>query len=50
VAFDLYRHPAQQDPREWFAAGWLAARKETLLAPCNEVLAGLAARRGFWRR
>jgi inorganic triphosphatase YgiF len=50
VAFDLYRNLARQDPRAWFAAGWLAARKEALLAPCNKVLAGLAARRGFWRR
>jgi inorganic triphosphatase YgiF len=50
VALDLYRNLARQDPRAWFAAGWLAARKEALLAPCNKVLAGLAARRGFWRR
>jgi triphosphatase len=50
VAFDLYRNLARQDPRAWFAAGWLAARKEALLAPCNKVLVDLAARRGFWRR
>jgi inorganic triphosphatase YgiF len=50
VALDLYRSLAQQDPRAWFAAGWLAARKEALLAPCNKVLADLATRRGFWRR
>jgi inorganic triphosphatase YgiF len=50
VAFDLYRNLARQDPRAWFAAGWLAARKESLLGPCNKVLADLAARRGFWRR
>jgi triphosphatase len=50
VALDLYRAAAGQDPRAWFAAGWLAARKEALLAPCTKVLADLATRPGFWRR
>jgi triphosphatase len=50
VALELYRDLARQDPRAWFAAGWLAAHKESLLAPCNKVLADLATRRGFWRR
>jgi triphosphatase len=50
VALDLYRAAAGQDPRAWFAAGWLAARKEALLAPCTRVLADLATRPGFWRR
>jgi triphosphatase len=50
VALDLYRALARQDPRAWFAAGWLAARKEALLAPCTKILADLATRRGFWRR
>ncbi len=50
VALDLYRAVAQKDPRAWFAVGWLAARKESLLAPCTKILADLATRRGFWRR
>ncbi|MFM2167540.1 MAG: hypothetical protein RIS79_1911, partial [Verrucomicrobiota bacterium] len=50
VALDLYRNLARQDPRAWFAVGWLAARKEALLAPCNKILADLATRRGFWRK
>jgi inorganic triphosphatase YgiF len=49
VALELYRNLARQDPRAWFAAGWLAARKEALLAPCNKIFADLASRRGFWR-
>jgi CHAD domain-containing protein len=49
VALDLYRAVAQKDPRAWFAVGWLAARKESLLAPCTKILADLATRRGFWR-
>jgi triphosphatase len=49
VALELYRNLARQDPRAWFAAGWLAARKEALLAPCNKIFADLATRRGFWR-
>jgi triphosphatase len=50
VALELYRALARQDPRAWFAAGWLAARKEALLVPCTKILADLATRRGFWRR
>jgi CHAD domain-containing protein len=50
VASDLYRNLARQDPRAWFAAGWLAARKEALIAPCDKILADLATRRGFWRK
>jgi CHAD domain-containing protein len=50
VALELYRALARQDPRAWFATGWLAARKEALLVPCTKILADLATRRGFWRR
>lgn len=50
VALALYRDLARQDPRAWFAAGWLAARKEALLAPCHKILADVTTRRGFWRK
>jgi CHAD domain-containing protein len=50
VALNLYRSLAREDPRAWFAAGWLAARKEALLVSCAKILADLAIRRGFWRR
>ena len=50
MALNLYRSLAREDPRAWFAAGWLAARKEALLVSCAKILADLAIRRGFWRR
>ena len=49
VALALYRAAAAQEPRAWFAIGWLQARRETLLARCERSLALLAAVKPGWR-
>jgi len=50
VALVHYRALAGEDPRAWFAVGWLSARREALADPCAEALSTLAAQRGFWRK
>jgi len=49
MAIDHYRSLASQDPSAWFAVGWLSARRQSLLAPCAQVLARFAALRPLWR-
>ena len=50
VALEIYRNLAQQEPRAWFAVGWLSARREALLIPCEESLQKVAASPRFWSR
>lgn len=37
-----------QDPGAWYARGWLAGRRETVLAPCGLSLVRLSEAPGFW--
>jgi CHAD domain-containing protein len=50
VALEIYRNLAQQEPRAWFAVGWLSARREALSIPCEESLQKVAASPRFWSR
>ena len=45
VALHAYQAHAAQDPRAWFAVGWLAARRAALEAACVKALTRLAAAR-----
>jgi triphosphatase len=38
VAEQAFRALADHDPRAWFAAGWLAAQREALVAPATIAL------------
>jgi CHAD domain-containing protein len=49
MAIDRYRSLASVDPSAWFAVGWLSARRQTLLAPCEQALQHFAALRPRWR-
>ena len=46
-AFDAVKG---RDPHAWFALGWLAARREVLLARCALSMQDLAASRRCWKR
>lgn len=48
VALAAYRPFAAQQPRAWFAVGWLAARRATVLAACSAELKRLRKARPFW--
>ena len=50
VALALYRELAADDPRAWFAVGWISARRQTLLLPCAGAMARLAKQAAAWRR
>ncbi len=49
VALAHCRAWAEHDGRVWFAVGWLAARRQSLEAPCATALAELGHCTGFWR-
>jgi inorganic triphosphatase YgiF len=48
VAHAQWRSLAAVDPRSWFAVGWLAARRELLVADCTRPLARLAEAASPW--
>ena len=50
VALEIYRNLVPQEPRAWFAVGWLSARREALLIPCEESLLKVANSPRFWSR
>ena len=50
VAEEAFRQQVQTDPRAWFAVGWLAAQRETLLAAAAQGLDDVATAKGFWGR
>lgn len=50
VALTRYRTLAQDDPRAWFAAGWLAARRPERLEYCRTTLAALRDVPRAWPR
>jgi len=49
LAKGFYAGLAAQDPRAWFGAGWLAARRPGNAAACEEALHALAGVRPFWK-
>ena len=49
VASALFRAAVADDPRAWFAIGWLQARRGPLLARCERSLSRLAAVKPGWR-
>ena len=49
VAEALFRSRVVQDPRAWFALGWLAAQRQKLLADAAQALAELPRSVRIWR-
>ena len=49
VAMEAFKRSRDTDPRAWFALGWLAARRELLLAQALPDLKKFAAAKRFWK-
>lgn len=49
VAQASYRERADEDPRAWFAVGWLAAQRDAVLVECGATLAPLQDVPKFWK-
>jgi triphosphatase len=49
LAWGFYAGLAAQEPRAWFGAGWLAARRAANAAACEASLRALADLRPFWK-
>jgi triphosphatase len=49
VALQTYRAAVGDDPRAWFAIGWLTARRDVLLAESAKALGDFARAKAFWR-
>jgi triphosphatase len=45
-----YRDAGRDDPRDLFALGWLAARRERLVAECVPALKAVAKAKRFWKK
>lgn len=45
-----YRNARRDDPRDLFALGWLAARRERLAADCVPALKSVAKAKRFWKK
>jgi CHAD domain-containing protein len=50
VAEEAFRALAAQDPRAWFAVGWLVAQRPLHVQRCQRELTSLAKAEPFWRR
>ncbi len=50
VAIDASRRRIDDDPRELFAVGWLAARREQWLGDSQEALAQFVRAKPFWKK
>ena len=48
VANVTYRSLVDSDARAWFAVGWIAARREVVLAQCAKALRRFARAKPFW--
>ncbi len=48
VGLETYRAAVGDDPRAWFAIGWLVARREVLLRQSEKALVRFAASEPFW--
>ena len=49
VANVAYRGLADTDARAWFAVGWIAARREVVLADCAKALRRFSRAKPFWK-
>ena len=49
VGMAAFKAAHDHDPRAWFAVGWLAARRERLVADAKPDLRRFAKARGFWK-
>lgn len=49
VATEAYREAASQDPRAWFAVGWLSAQTPRQARSCGEALQALGQAAKFWK-
>lgn len=50
VAEQAFRAQAAQDPRAWFAVGWITARRAEHVQAAAQALRRLGRARPFWRR
>ena len=50
VAQASYRERAEEDPRAWFAVGWLAAQRDVVLDECRTRLPRLQEAPKFWKK
>lgn len=48
MALRSYRGLASAEPRAWFAAGWLSARREPHALACQQAIRNFARTRPFW--
>ena len=49
VAMEAFKRRCDTDPRAWFALGWLAARREVLMAQALPDLKKFAGAKRFWK-
>ncbi|MCX6875551.1 MAG: CYTH and CHAD domain-containing protein [Verrucomicrobia bacterium] len=49
VGLETYQNVVGDDPRAWFAIGWLTARRDVLLAECVVALKDFARCMPFWK-
>lgn len=49
VAIEAYRDATVQDPRAWFAVGWLSAQQPVLAGGCAKALRAVGKARKFWK-
>mgnify|MGYP003583565078 CR=1 FL=1 len=49
VGIEAYRQASQQDPRAWFAVGWLSAQQPLFAAECAHALKEVGKARKFWK-
>ena len=49
VAIEAYRDAAAQDPRAWFAVGWLSAQQPLQAHSCGRALQALGKAGRFWK-
>jgi len=49
MAMDAFRRARDTDPRAWFALGWLASRRDVLIAQALPDLKAFANAKRFWK-
>jgi inorganic triphosphatase YgiF len=49
IAEAAYRRDSEQNPRAWFAAGWIAARRAETVRGCERALKRVAKASPFWK-
>ncbi|WP_227554725.1 MULTISPECIES: hypothetical protein [Acinetobacter] len=45
---NVFKNIVQQEPKAWFAIGWLAAREQRLLEQTAQDLSHFSATQPFW--